>query len=314
MGERLQSQSTIYAEADGRNRNIWRKTCNEKRNSSIAPYTYRLVEAATDKRPLFRMHVDGEHGPLMPVQALQDVLGHDIPQDDMAVLAPRRDECLLAVLVTVHAKGGDEMKLCIDMTLVRLDAFAIDVVPHAQGRVEHTGEDVPAVWGEAHAADGRRILVEEGTQALAAGGVPHANEAVRAAAGDEGAVAAKVDAADGIRVRGQRAQRAARARVPQHDSLVERARGEHVAARRKGDAVHGVRVPEQRARVRGARGRVPQPDRLVVGAGRQRRRVGRPGERADAREVAAERVHVRAGAGVPDLARRVGGWRRLFMD
>ena len=68
------------------------KRGHEDGDGLIPPYAYCLIKATAGDRALFRVDVDGEDGVLMPVQALQDMFGHDVPEDDFTVLASRNDK------------------------------------------------------------------------------------------------------------------------------------------------------------------------------------------------------------------------------
>lgn len=152
------------------------------------------------------------------------------------------------------------------MSLIRLDAPPLPIIPHAQTRIQHPRQHEPAIRTEPHARHGRRVLVEERPQALPRRRVPHTNQPVGGARSDERAVAVEVHAAHGIRVRGERAHQARRAHIPEVHGFVVRARDKHVAGGGEGQAEDVVVVAEKGARVRFACADVPQADGFVVGA------------------------------------------------
>jgi len=177
--------------------------------------------------------------------------------------------------------------LAVLVPLVRLDDLVVLVVPQPHGRVERAREEEFRVGREAHARDGRVVLVRERLEALARRGVPDA--AVRAREGgrkEEGrgegetsqdrasgqrrtgredthvavpraghehsAVAAELDGADRLRVRGEdpHAPACARTSGPISPASPQQGRGELNREGREATHLSGrpTRAPSRRRR------------------------------------------------------------------
>lgn len=180
-----------------------------------------LIVAARDHCARGAVDVDPEAHAIMGARdALHDLLGADVPHDDVAVLARRGDEgdaifivflvlllsgrliavdCLVfrfpiqladvAILrgltwaaASHHPNAAPYGVALVHVALVCLlhGAGHVDEVPQADARVGVAGQHEPAVGGEADGAGGGVVLVDERAEALAGGGIPDATAVVLA--------------------------------------------------------------------------------------------------------------------------------------
>lgn len=218
-----------------------------------------------------------------------------------------------AYLAAGDGEVGEDAVLFILVSGVRLEAFALGVVPQLERVVERRGEDVLAVRGELDERHRRIVVVDERLEALAAGCVPDAAEPVVARRHNQRTVPIEVDRTDRIRVGRQRLQALASPHVPDPHTLVEAAGHNQIALRIEVAAEDVVAVALQRLQTLGG-AQLPQLERFVVAGAHQQPAVARPGHVADAQLVSRDRLLEFAVVGSPNFYQLIGSWGHKHTD
>lgn len=92
---------------------------------------------------------------------LDDLLGLQIPYVDLVVLAAADDP-----LAASDGKVGKDAIFFVFVALIRLEAFALGVVPQLKRVVQSSGENVFTVWRKLDKANRRIVVVDQRLQAL----------------------------------------------------------------------------------------------------------------------------------------------------
>lgn len=207
--EREREGRTHLLEGAGRE-DVERRVVRDRHDDVCVPKTgcQRRAPLYSSRRTRKEGKKRGEAGLTLVRRPLRDDLARlDVPHDDLVVLGAahevravgrqdRRDavpaggragQPLERSGASRAEQGGGRRRrrerdaLAVLVPLVRLDDLVVLVVPQPHGRVERAREQELRVGREAHARDGRVVLVRERLEALARRGVPDA--AVRAREG-----------------------------------------------------------------------------------------------------------------------------------
>lgn len=108
------------------------------------------------------MHIHPEANALVARYPLNQVLGHDIPDNDAPILACGHNKRLALENSKTAANG----KTLVLVSLVGLLDASGDVVPQADAVVEVKGQDKAPVRGEADVGDSGVVFVDKGSKTL----------------------------------------------------------------------------------------------------------------------------------------------------
>lgn len=160
----------------------------------------------------------------MTFKALQDLLAHNIPEDNRAILAAADSEAQGRVVDHISgpicAEASRQAIFIVDMALECLEDTALDVTPHPDAAIQGPGQDVFAVGGELDTGCRRVIFHYQGAETLATVGVPDTDKSVQSTRGDEGSVKHNINTGNRVGVGWQRAHDLCSANIPHEHGLV----------------------------------------------------------------------------------------------